>query len=643
MRDLSAFIAHVPKTVPENLEWRAEMRRMAMYDREMQACLKQACFDDLLFFINAMCWLYEPRATQKIIPFTSWPHQDPAFLLADKAITDSEGAEEPIDVTWDKTRAQGATWMYLMIFLRRWLRDEMFSAGLVTRNMDLGDSLTDPDTLMWKLVWQLQRLPFWLQPKKWTRTLSDHALSNHDMSSTIVAYAATGDVASGGRKTVFGFDEVAKFNVNDAIDAMNSTQHVTNCRFLVSTHKGDSGVYYDAITGENNAVRIVLDWMDNPTQNKYLYRFVDGKVMPERDEDAKYLHKYAKDNWANLQKLKRRGFVKEGRPRSPWYDRQCLRPGATPRGIAQELDRNPRGTVGKLIDTEILDKMKRDHVRTPLWEGKLVFDQDTLEVTGLLQQDGGPLKLWFKPGIDHSPPFGRFTIGGDIAMGTGGTTSSNSSLIGIDETNGQQILEYASSSIAVVRFARLSVALCRWLFKAFLIWEATGPGGRLFSQEVIDAIGYGNIFYRDSEDLKSGRKTNKAGWWNGTKEAKADMFEVLACAMDDGKFIPRSEDLVRECGQYEWEGDRVVYKGGATTDDAGGAHGDRAIAAGVAWMGVKDRAIVGVDKPEEPPHDARYGTLAWRMEKDRAARRRLEEAGESRDYTIQDLLSVRND
>ena len=140
-------------------------------------------------------------------------HEDPAFLLADKAITDSD-AEEPIDVTWDKTQAQappGCTSRSATAY-RRWLRDEMFSAGLVTRNMDLGDSLTDPDTLMWKLAWQLNRLPWWMQPREVTgRTLTDHALSNHDNGSSIVAYAATGDVASGGKKTVFGFDEVAKF------------------------------------------------------------------------------------------------------------------------------------------------------------------------------------------------------------------------------------------------------------------------------------------------------------------------------------------------------------------------------------------------------------------------------------------------
>src|SRR3990172_4776802 len=116
--------------------------------------------EDVLFWMGAMCWAFDPRSKEKVKPFIPYSHQEEVFVAMDRAIDESEASERPLDVLLDKSRAQGGTFGYLWIDLRRWLRDRMFSAGYVTRNEDLVDSKTDSNTVLWKIAWAIERLPF---------------------------------------------------------------------------------------------------------------------------------------------------------------------------------------------------------------------------------------------------------------------------------------------------------------------------------------------------------------------------------------------------------------------------------------------------------------------------------------------------
>ncbi|MHC4181339.1 MAG: hypothetical protein ACYSWU_27900, partial [Planctomycetota bacterium] len=422
------------ETAAENVAWRLHWRKAAMKDRGLQKVYRQAAFEDVLFFFNAFCWLFEPRAADKIRPFATWPHQDPAIIALDEAISRSEGANAPVDVVIDKSRGQGATWMCLLVILRRWLRDEMFSAGLVTRTEDTVDSLRDPDALMWKIVWALKMLPPWMRPEGLNltkhRNVTEHSLLNPMNGASIVGYSATGDVARGGRKSVFMMDELATFKPGDDYSALNSTQHVTDCRFLVSTFRGDSGAYYEAATSEGNALKIILDWKDNPTQNRNLYEYIDGKIrsISEDKKEQGSLISQIPILREQHTKLAMRGYKIADKVRNRWYNEQCLRPGATPLGIAQELDRNPKGTVAKVFSPEAINNVKTLCARPPLVRGRLVFDPESLDVRSpwVSESDVGELKLWCQPGLDGILPIGSYVIGVDISAGTAGDYSSNS-------------------------------------------------------------------------------------------------------------------------------------------------------------------------------------------------------------------------
>lgn len=614
------YLDLVPKDPLENLKWRERWWSAARTDTNIQDAFRQAAYEDVLFFFNAFMWCYEPRFIDKRQPFVTWPHQDPAILAMDQAITDAEYGSEPTGVILDKSRAQGGTVTYLGVFIRRWLRDPDFTAGLVTRNENLVDSATNSDALMFKVAWMIDRLPYWMLPAGFNieqhRSLSDHVITNPEKGGTIVGHSATGDAGRGGRRTVWGIDELgAEDFIKGGKDysVLNAVRMNTNCIFLVSTFGADSGAFWDACNDPGNARKLILDWRDNPTQNKLAYRVRNGQATAVRPEEALAFFKLRQsaafsETW---RKLERRGFNLEGTVRSPWYDAQCLAFGATPRSIARELDRNPRGAVGKVFPSEVLNEMKESYVRRPAWQGKPVVDSEKAILTGLLPQAGGPLKLWFLPSLDNKPPSGTYALGCDIAVGTGGEYSSNSVISGINYVTGEQVLEFAVNTINPTRLACIAVALARWLKNAYLNWETTGPTGETFGLAVMRDIRYSNVWMRLVTDPLTEKKTRKPGWRNSSDKDKADLFERLALGMESREFVPRSEDLIRECNEYEWEKGKIIHKPSKQHKEDGAQHGDRAVAAGVMWLAAKERIGNIIDIDGENRHNIPVGSIAW--------------------------------
>lgn len=636
---MTPFYRRYPKDQKVNLKWRKACRVRALTDLRFRKALIDACMTDLLFFMGFCCWSFEPRAKVKVRPFIPWPHQESVFLAMDKAIDDS-GEDKSIDVIVDKSRAQGGTYGYLWVDLRRWLRDPMFSAGFVSRNESLIDSKTDASTVLWKVAWAIEKLPFWLVPKGWDvnkhRNLGQHTFLNPENGALFSGYAAGQDVAAGGRSTVFTIDEAgARDFISGGKDyAVQEALHdVSNCIRMVSARYVDAGVFHEACENPGEAVHLILDWKDNPIHGKNSYVVSpEGKAIAVRPKEQKAVDKYLKENPNRKSQLERKGFKFEGRVRSPWYDMRCLRTSATPRLIASQLDRDPRGAVGKVFTSELLARAK-ESCRQPIWQGTPVFDEEDLELTGLLPRSDGNLKLWFRPGADSSPPLGPFTVGCDMASGSDGSYSSNSVAWILDDRTGEQVGEYVVKGMPLIKFARVVVGLCLWLRKARLGWEDSGMSAP-FAKEILEVIYYGNVYYRDVPEIGSKRKSRKAGWGNRKNEDKADLFEQMALGMETGKLILRSDEVIRECGEYEWEDGKIIH---APTKNHGAKevnHGDRAIAAGVAWLVYTSENDGRVDISEETSETPEVGSFLWREMRERT---NVEEG--SPDFGIRDVVN----
>lgn len=639
---LTPFYLNYPKDPVKNLAWRLACGDRALTDLHFRHALYDACMEDVLFFMAFACWAIEPRSKIKLRPFIPYPHQESVFLAMDRAIDDSASQNRPLDVLLDKSRAQGGTYGYLWILQRRWLRDPLFSAGYVTRNEALVDSVTDDSTLFWKLAWGLTMLPTWMLPRgfdmKKHRSLSAHTILNPENGATHAGYAAGQDVSAGGRKSVFACDEIGSRDfVSGGKDesVMESLHDVTSCLFLVSARYTDSGVFHKACEDkDSDGLHLILDWKDNPEQSKDSYVVMSGGPLARKSSEANSVAEYHKQNPDLKKRLEAKGFKWEGVVRSPWYDRRCLRQTATPRLIASQLDRDPRGAVGKVFQGELLDKMKKECCRAPIWQGTPVFDSESLSLIGLLKQDDGPLKLWFKPGPDFSAPLGPYTLGCDVAIGSDGAYSSNSVCSGIDDSTGEQVVEYTVNGVPMIKFARIVVGLGKWLHQALVGWEDSGMVAP-FAKEIMETLYYSNVYYRTVEAIGVKKKTKKPGWWNGKDEHKADLFEKLALGMETGKYVPRSEELIRESGDYEWDDGKIVHQPTKNRGAREKAHGDRTIAAGVSWL-VFWEGLCGnaLDNDEQSGETAEYGSFLWREQRERP---RVD--SDSPEFGIQDVIA----
>ena len=606
-----------PKDPVKNVAWRSRCRKRATTDKRFREAFWQKCMDDVLFFFNAVLWVFEPRSKIKTKPFVTWPHQDPVILAVDATIDEALEDEMPVSLTVKKSRAQGGTYIYLGVMLRRALKDAGFCAGLVTRNEELVDSRTDFDAVMYKLAWMLDLLPKWFLPDGYKRNSTEHTIALPN-GSVFSGYSATGDVARGGRKTVFAFDEPGSEEFvqgNKDFKVMSSVSHVSNCTLLVSTFGLDSGVFYESATDPDNDRVQTLDWKDNSAHSRNAYVFRDGTAEAIRPEESENVKEYIASHRRELRSIERRGHKMDGKFRSPWYDAHCLLPGGTPRFIARELDMDPRGAVGKLFEVDLLDRMKKK-CNAPIWQGTPVFDPETLKLNGLLSRSNGPLKLWFKPGLDDSAPLGPFSVGCDIAMGSDGAYSSNSVASIIDERIGEQVGEYTVRGMQSILFAQNVIGLCMWLRNAFLGWEDSGVSGP-FAKEIMEARCYGNVYFREVSQIGSRKKTRKPGWANIKVNDKANLFEKMALAMEHGEYVPRSEDLIRECGEYEWDKGKIIHKPTKNRDSDEKAHGDRCIAAGVSWLIYSSEIDESVDTSEETGETPEYGSFLWREQQER--------------------------
>ena len=517
----------------------------------------------------------------------------------------------------------------------------MFSAGYVTRNEALVDSATDDSTLFWKLAWAINHLPWWMVPAgfdmKKHRSLSGHSILNPANGATLVGYAAGQDVAAGGRKTVFTADE---FGAKDFIaggkdeSVMESLHDVTSCLRLVSARYADSGVFHNACEDpDHDGIHLILDWKDNPIHGKNSYVVRDNVAEARKEEEREAVSAYHGKHPDLRKRLENKGFKWEGVVRSPWYDMRCLRPTATPRLIASQLDRDPRGAVGKVFPSDLLDRMKREKCKAPIWQGTPVFDSETLALKGLIEREDGPLKLWFRPGPDFSCPVGPYTVGCDVAIGSDGAYSSNSVASVIDNRTGEQVVEYTVNGVPMIKFARICVGLAMWLRKAYLGWEDSGMVGP-YAKEIMEVLYYNNVLMRDAPAIGVKTKTRKPGWWNGKDEHKADLFEKLALGMETNRYTPRSEDLVRESGEYEWEKGKIIHQPTKNRGAQERAHGDRCIAAGVAWLMYGEGfGMDSIDSGVESGETPEYGSWLWREQRER---KRVKSSSPS--FGIKDLV-----
>ena len=557
----SEFYDLVPKDPKANLAFRKDLIKMGSTDKKAAEELYIMCSRDILFYINAFCWTYDPRVGDGTLPFLTYDFQNTALIEMEDAIGQR-------DIVIKKSRDMGASWMLLTVFEWRWHFRNSQSFLLVSRNEDYVDKPGNPKSLFWKIDFIHKYLPGWMKPRI-TRTKL--RLTNEYNGSTIDGESTTGDVARGDRRTAIGLDEFAAFDVDAGYRALASTRDATKCRVFNSTPSGTNNAFFDLATSETMQT-VTLHWTQHPIKSAGSYKDSQGKT------------------------------------RSPWYDEECKRC-ANPQEIAQELDIDFAGSDYQFFDVRMLDRLMQETASPPLAIGELLHNQVNGNVEGFDPAPKGKLRLWVNPDAHGKLPTDRkYVIGADIAAGTG---SSNSVLSIGDCRTGEKVGELVTPNLRPDQLATYAVALGRWFCgpdkEALLIWEAPGPG-RNYGDRILE-LGYKNIWYKQDQ---SGKQSKIPGWWP-TKDEKRSLYSDYRTALSTSHFINRSMDALRECKEIVFAATGwITHSRSLRTIDPSGArenHGDRPTADALLWRGMQKPSPVRMPSVGTPE-----GSLLWRRQ-----------------------------
>lgn len=579
------FYQLVPKDPDEHLRYRLDVIKLAAEDDDYKRDLIRMCSRDILFWVNTFGWTFDPRlpAGKRILPMNTFPFQDEGILATQEAVANQH------DIVKVKSREMGASWICCFVATWFWQFQEWVSGLMVSRTQELVDSPGNMKALLQKVDFIVKHEPGWMRPEVDSTFMYRR---NVDTNSVIAGETTNPASSAGDRLTFILFDEfgrVDQMRPGLSYEMMGASADATNCRILNSTPQGMGNAFADK--AHDGTPRIDYDWTMDPRKTADLT--IDSN----------------------------------GEPTSAWFRDRCAR-AAHPAEIASQILRSFTGSDQQYFPAGLMNHLRNDCVRTPLLRGKVEHDEQG-QFKEFTELGNGELRLWLAL-VGLRPPSDRqYVIGADIATGTvdaSGRGASNSALCVIDRTTREQVGEFVQHGIEPHFFARQAVALARWFGNAFLIWEATGPGG-LFGSEVM-RLGYFR-FYFDVKKQKSIRQEqgDVPGFWATTEKKRAG-FGALRRALLDDKFTPRSPEIVSEMERYIWTRDNSIEHSSARrTLDTSGArsnHSDRVIA-----MMVANWALEGEPDPkaEEVEEHVPLGSIASRREERRKRKARAAEDG----------------
>ncbi len=568
----------VPKEQAAHLEWRLKLRKLASDNPEYQKVLWKMCSEDPLFFINAFCWIDEPREGEGeasgLIPFNTWEHQDPVIA----AMAHYGGRRHSVI---DKSRAQGASWLCLCLFLWWFIFRPRTYLGMASITREMADDPDSPESLGWKFDTLLELLPKWMTTTPDGKTIIERNVSkstwrNNKNGSRLKAHSATKGIGRGGRYFAYLLDEAAFFLPGKDTEAVQGLAGPgTNNIILASTPNGCETEHSYRLDDPQTWLTHILDWTDNPAQNKCLYTVDNGKVVKLDDHPFPPGYHPVKDLL----------FPK----RSPWFDRKCADARNNFIYINREYNRDRGGSRSRPFDKAALDRA-RPSCRTPFKMGELRIDEFDPGDAQFIPGGRNAWLLWVDL-VRGLPPADQYVFGVDTASGAGGDWSSNS-VLSIWNLAGVQCASFARHDIFPADFARLTFAAWKWFTrdhrKPLIVPEANAGGGQTLIKVLVE-LGCTRIYEPPKRaDRNNGIRAKKYGFFNSDREAT---LGPLITELAVGTITPRDAKLLDEAGEYIYGRDgKVVHPKAQISEDGasrGLNHGDRAIAAALAIRGIK--------------------------------------------------------
>ncbi len=590
---MSNWYSKVPKKLTENIEFRKWLIKQCQNSRRRQAVV-DACRHDILFYVNAFCFTFDPRKKESILPFVTYKYQDRGFLDVLDCIDTGR------DLVIEKSRDMGASWISLLCMEWMWHFQPGKSFLMISRKLDLVDKPGDPRALFWKIDLAHKMMPEWLLPPGYGPDCrKKYHFENPHNFSTIDGEATTQASGVGDRRTAIFLDEFSRMENGASI--LSGTADTTNCRIINFTPWGTNNAAYKLAKREDIR-KLRFHWSEHPEKAAGLYRYSDKTHKLELlDPEYRYDPEFK--------------FIYDNKLRSPWYDAECKRRN-NDREIAQHLDIDYQGSAYQFFDRAMINVLQEEYCFPPCWEGDIAFDQESGRPLEFIQRQGGPLKLWLNF-INDRPPRGLYGLGCDVSSGTGATNSCGSVING---TSGEKVAQYQSPHLRAEQFAMRMMAL-GWMFcnedgvPALLSWEHAGPGA-VFGKTVIDCR-YGNIFWRENNVMLGTTQHTMPGWYP-TTETKILLLEEYRRALSSRECLNRDSAALDECLEFiHTPTGSVEHSGESASEDPSGArgnHGDQVIADALGWKMALTFGKIGTAPKKNPPNKVLPGSIAYRRQ-----------------------------
>lgn len=376
--EIARTIPPAPKDPKENALFREWINdRGSRYnDFAYAVCWKicQESIDSCIWWMDTFGRAVDPRkrgesAQSDMIVF---PRQD-EFLrfIYRKIIEESE--------SWgsQKSRGFGLSVAFIDFCGWRYLWDENALIGLVSRKDDLVDS-KNPDSLFWKLDYQLSSLPDWqreilipgVEFRLGTEFRSKNILRHPLLPTTAIrGEATTSSVGAGGRASFYGVDEAGKIPFLDAV--RRTLSGTTNSVGYISTDSPE-GPDFTAMHREGQVEFFPggASWRDNPAYLGYTDKNT-GVFMPGQ---------------TYVCEIGCKAHPEGGKTHSDYFDKKMGE--LTPQELAQEFEMDAIKAGGSVFKAERVDRVIRE-LEADMASGKLKFDYVRLE---FIEPENAPKK-----------------------------------------------------------------------------------------------------------------------------------------------------------------------------------------------------------------------------------------------------------
>jgi len=274
------------KEYKQKLVDRLEIWRRCESDPLYRVEILKKCSEDSVFWCNNFAFTFDPR--QEFFKSRNLP-----FILFDKQIELIRWVEDILEKREDgiieKSRDMGITYTTLIpVILYRWLFKE-FNAKIGSRKEEAVDRTDDPDTLFWKLDYNLRRLPKWMLPPgfDWSKNRTYMRLSRPDNQNTIVGESANESFGRSGRSNLVLLDEFAFFPYAKA--SWEASGESTPTRLAVSTPPpaGKSSFFYK-LAQSGRLPKFIVHYTDDPRKDS---KWVEKqKLKKSQDEFERELN-----------------------------------------------------------------------------------------------------------------------------------------------------------------------------------------------------------------------------------------------------------------------------------------------------------------------------------------------------------------